>query len=344
MATASLPPSRAMERLRRLREALEIQHYAQRHADQVVVVAVAAPASVADLRLDLRAVQALGVRLLVVHGGARAPLPHPGLSCPSKIPALQSAWAADRVPCVLADGDPFEVAARLGRETGSQRLLCLGPAVPPSKRGQISHQEVPAAARASSPTFYATLEAFAAGPGAAAVILTPGPGAVFAELFTHHGSGLMVGHALDEGVRPAHPGDAADIFLLLRDDVARGAIRAVDEHGVAASLSQHLVYVIDGVVVGTARLVPHGDRAELSRFATLPRYRGRGRARALGHALIAKASADGYRGVFALSIEPKMWGFFEALGMAPADRAGLPASWRAGYDLARPSKAYSLTL
>ena len=165
---------------------------------------------------------------------------------------------------------------------------------------------------------------------------------LFMTAFTHHGSGLMLGHALAEGVRPAHPGDAADIFLLLRDDVHRGAIRPVDEHGVAETLEQHLVYVIDGVVVGTARLIPHGDRAELSRFATLPRYRGRGRARALGEALIDRARAQGYAGVFALSIEARMWGFFESLGMSPADRATLPESWLAGYDLSRPSRAYAL--
>ncbi|MCA9543267.1 MAG: GNAT family N-acetyltransferase [Myxococcales bacterium] len=291
--------------------------------------------------MDLRAVVALGVRLLVVHDGLPGKLPFPGTACPPKVATLQALWDAGRVPCVTSS-TPFQDGAHLARELGAQRLLCMGPTVPPSRRGQIGLREIPAEARARNPALWTTLEAFASGPGCAAVVLARGAGAVFAELFTHHGSGLMLGHALAEGVRPAHPGDAADIFLLLRDDVHRGAIRPVDEHGVAETLEQHLVYVIDGVVVGTARLIPHGDRAELSRFATLPRYRGRGRARALGEALIDRARAQGYAGVFALSIEARMWGFFESLGMSPADRATLPESWLAGYDLSRPSRAYAL--
>ncbi|MCA9525160.1 MAG: GNAT family N-acetyltransferase, partial [Myxococcales bacterium] len=140
--------------------------------------------------------------------------------------------------------------------------------------------------------------------------------------------------------REATLADAADLHLLLKAEMARGVVKPVSDRQIAATAHEHLVITIDGLVVGTARLAPYGTWAEMSRFATLPRYRGRGRARTLGLALIERARQLGFADLFALSVDARMWRFFESLGLEAIEREALPASWQAGYDFARPSRAF----
>jgi len=39
-------------------------------------------------------------------------------------------------------------------------------------------------------------------------------------------------------------------------------------------------------------------------------------------------------------VVPRMWEFFRALGFREVDRSVLPESWRASYDMTRPSRAF----
>ncbi|MCH8077986.1 MAG: amino-acid N-acetyltransferase, partial [SAR324 cluster bacterium] len=78
--------------------------------------------------------------------------------------------------------------------------------------------------------------------------------------------------------------------------------------------------------------------------STLPRYRGKGRARELARQLIAEAGAQGYRGVFALSVDERMWEFFLSLGFQRVARESLPEGWRRQYDMNRDSRAFRMKL
>jgi N-acetylglutamate synthase-like GNAT family acetyltransferase len=247
-------------------------------------------------------------------------------------------------PTILVDcpaGATVASGVALARQIGARRLMFVVRELPEALADRL-HFLVPEARARLGPDTPGRIRLLveAAANGLPVVLLSAGAGCVFEELFTHHGAGVLIGDPQAEVIRVAQADDAADIFLLLRGDMERGTVRRVDEGEVARSASDHLVYTIDDIVVGTARLAPHGQWAELSRFATLPRYRGRGRARELGLALITWARARGFSDLFALSVDARMWAFFESLGFVATPREALPASWQAGYDFDRPSRAF----
>lgn len=176
------------------------------------------------------------------------------------------------------------------------------------------------------------------------VILLEGrEGTLFREVFTHDGAGLLVNETHRSSIRPAELRDITDIALLLRPEVEAGRIRPFTENEIEQNLGNYHVYEIDEVMVGLAslRFYPGQEKcAELSRFSTLPRYRGKGRARELALHLIEQARKRGLESVFALSVDARMWEFFLGLDFAEVPRDSLPEQWREGYDLDRPSKAF----
>ena len=87
-----------------------------------------------------------------------------------------------------------------------------------------------------------------------------------------------------------------------------------------------------------------GAFAEVAQFATLARYRGKGRARELAQHLVEAARQQGFHGVFALSLDERMWAFFQELGFREVPRETLPSRWAAQYDMGRPSRAFAKDL
>ncbi len=163
---------------------------------------------------------------------------------------------------------------------------------------------------------------------------------LFKEVFTHDGAGMLFTKVKPARIRKAEIRDITDITLLLTPEIEAGRILSIDENEIEADIGYYTVYEIDGLLVGMARLKLFGSWAELAQFAMLPRYRGKGRARDLALKLIEQARAMGLRAVFALSIDPRMWEFFTSLGFQGVDRAQLPETWRAHYDMGRPSRAF----
>jgi amino-acid N-acetyltransferase len=340
------------------------------------VVVLGGTVTVAHLQLDLRLLGAYGMRTVVVghwQGGAtrdlvslarRQGFPLELLDGDDEpeyvLAAVSRTLGAGHVPVVLVPDAPSGRRRRTALEVGRQMATTLKarrvlfvtsdaqrllggdsrPHLTPEEAAERAHH-------ATDPTDAASwafvLEILSAGvPGV--VVLEGHPGVVFEELFTHQGAGVLIGGGLGEEVRRASLADAADISLLLRAEMERGVVRPVSEEELLATVDQHLVYAIDGVVIGTARLAPYGRWAELSRFATLPRHRGRGRARKLGLALIDWGRTLGYSDLFALSIDERMWRFFESLDFVAVDREALPEAWRRAYDFSRPSRAFHRSL
>jgi N-acetylglutamate synthase-like GNAT family acetyltransferase len=163
---------------------------------------------------------------------------------------------------------------------------------------------------------------------------------LFREVFTHDGAGMLFTRVKPSRVRPAEVKDVTDIALLLTPEIEEGRILQIDENEIERDIGFYQVYEIDGLLVGSARLKLFGRWAELAQFATLQRYRGKGRARELALKLIEQAIALKLEAVFALSIVPRMREFFRALGFREVERSVLPEAWRAGYDLTRPSRAF----
>ena len=60
-----------------------------------------------------------------------------------------------------------------------------------------------------------------------------------------------------------------------------------DDHAV------HVIAEIDGAIIGTGRVVLHGDHAKIGRMAVLPRHRGQGVGRLLLDVLLRAAAQHG---------------------------------------------------
>ncbi|MCB0324354.1 MAG: GNAT family N-acetyltransferase, partial [Bdellovibrionales bacterium] len=180
--------------------------------------------------------------------------------------------------------------------------------------------------------------------GSEFALLAGTPGAIFNEVFTHIGSGTLFTEAYPNVFRPARLSDVYDIGLLLKPYEEDGSILPMTEERIAEGIEHFFVFTVNDAVVAAARLIDYGVAAEVGKFCTLPRFRGRGRARKLALCLIERARALGKEYVFALSTSSEMWSFFRSLEFIEVARESLPESWRTQYDFTRPSKAFRLDL
>lgn len=172
------------------------------------------------------------------------------------------------------------------------------------------------------------------------VIIEGRSGDLFQEIFTHRGVGTLIASKYPNVIRNGVLSDVMDISLLMKPYIQSGRILPVDEDELATVVTEFLVYTVNNSIVAAARLKDHGKAAELSKFCTLPRYQGKGRAKELAEKMISLAKEQNKQYVFALSIEPKMVDFFKNLGFKECDRSALPETWREDYDLGRPSLAF----
>ncbi|MCZ6532132.1 MAG: GNAT family N-acetyltransferase [SAR324 cluster bacterium] len=167
---------------------------------------------------------------------------------------------------------------------------------------------------------------------------------LFREVFTHDGAGILFNQVERSRVRQAQTRDVTDIGLLLKGEIEEGRLLPVDENEIESEVAAYWVYEIDGLLVGTARLKDYGKFAELAQFATLPRYRGKGRARELAQRLLEEAAERKIKSLFALSTDKRMWRFFQSLGFTEVERSKLPQEWRDRYDMTRPSRSFLMEL
>ena len=172
------------------------------------------------------------------------------------------------------------------------------------------------------------------------IVLEGSEGQLFREVFTYEGAGVLFNAHRETRIRRAEMRDVTDIALLLRPEIAAERIRPIAESEIEAAIGNYWVYEMDDMAVGLACLKAYGEEAEMAQFATLPRFRGRGRARELAIHLASEAREQGFGHVFALSTDARMWEFFLSLGFLEVERESLHPQWRAEYDMSRPSRAF----
>lgn len=172
------------------------------------------------------------------------------------------------------------------------------------------------------------------------VLLEGKKGSLFHEIFSYRGRGTLFRKSRASVIRRGNLTDLLDLMLLMRPYIGSGAILPLTEEQIANDIESFFVYSVSGILVASARLVDYGKAAELAKFATLPRYQGKGRARELVEKMLAQARAQEKDYVFSLSIEPRMWQFFKKLGFYEVKRESLPALWAQSYDFDRPSRAF----
>ncbi len=171
------------------------------------------------------------------------------------------------------------------------------------------------------------------------VILGAMKGSLYQEIFTHQGCGTLFSQDYPNVIRKAVREDTHRISLLMKPAVEDRLVLPLSEDEIANSVEHYSVYTVNGEIVAAARLTEYGSMAEMGKFSTLPRFRGRGRAQELAVHLLEEARQQGREAVFALSTNPKMWEFFERLGFSHIDRSELPVEWARNYDFNRKSQA-----
>ena len=172
------------------------------------------------------------------------------------------------------------------------------------------------------------------------VFLNSETGALFREIFTYRGHGTLISNSDQNVVRTATEGDIVDIMMIMRPDIISGDILPISIRNLKRLLSSFQVYCIGQSIVAFCAVIDYGDGCELSKFCTLPRFRGKGRAKELALKLIDKAKEQNKKYVFALSVSKKMALFFISLGFVEINRNELPPEWKKDYDFNRPSKAF----
>lgn len=176
------------------------------------------------------------------------------------------------------------------------------------------------------------------------ILLEAKAGALFQEIFTHRGAGTLISEDYPNVFRKAELSDVLDISFIVNPYIKKGTILPVSEDDIAANIDNYYVFTVNNQIVATGMLAEYENAYEIGKICTLPRYQRRGRAKSLVQNMTEMARQRGKKFVFSLSIEPKMWVFFNQLGFTEVARESLPQSWQQHYDLARPSRAFQLEL
>lgn len=170
-------------------------------------------------------------------------------------------------------------------------------------------------------------------------------GALLAELFTAAGVGTQISEELRGLVRPARSSDVAAIVEVIRPMEETGALVRRPRDRLEAEVDHFFVAEVDGIVVGTCALYPHGDVAELACVAVKESFQNQPGLK-VGTHLVAEAEriaqTRGLARLFVLTTQAHHW--FEKLGYAPASVEDLPAEKQKLYNLQRKSKVLFKTL
>ena len=169
------------------------------------------------------------------------------------------------------------------------------------------------------------------------------PGVLCQEVFTHEGAGILFSKISHTEIRPAELRDISDILFQIRQEVEVGRILPVEENSIAQNIHNFWVYEIDEQIVSIMRLKEYGDWAEIATGSTVYRDRKFGRASELFMRLLEEAKNRGLKGVFGVSISPKLEKMLLPIGFKEVQRSDLPKAWQDQYDTQRSSKAFALT-
>ncbi len=123
-------------------------------------------------------------------------------------------------------------------------------------------------------------------------------------------------------IRPAIETDIGAILAIVNAYAAQNLMLPRTAEQIRTVLKDFLVAECDGRVVGCGSNVPlTDDLVELRSLAVAPEFRNSGLGKRLVEALVAKARADGYKQICALTLVES---FFARLGFVTVDRWTIP--------------------
>ncbi|MEE4193416.1 MAG: amino-acid N-acetyltransferase [Halieaceae bacterium] len=169
-------------------------------------------------------------------------------------------------------------------------------------------------------------------------------GALLQELFTHDGSGTLVGPDEYEQARTASIEDVGGILELIEPLEREGVLVKRSREVLETEIDRFRVLERDGRIIACAALYPfteHGS-GELACIVTHPDYRGGDRGARLLRELEQAAARQGLSQVFVLTTRTAHW--FLEQGFEESTLAALPQERQSLYNLQRSSKVFSKKL
>ena len=164
--------------------------------------------------------------------------------------------------------------------------------------------------------------------------------ALLQELFTHDGSGTLVGNDDFEQSRGATIDDVGGILELIEPLERDGVLVKRSRELLETEIGHFRVLERDGRIIASAALYPFIEHSsgELACIVTHPDYRGNGRGLRLLHELEQDALGLGLKQVFVLTTQTAHW--FLEQGFVEADLEFLPRERQSLYNLQRNSKVF----
>jgi amino-acid N-acetyltransferase len=162
--------------------------------------------------------------------------------------------------------------------------------------------------------------------------------ALLQELFTHDGSGTLVGSDDFEQARAANIDDVGGILELIEPLEREGILVKRSREMLETEIGHFRVLERDGRIIACAALYPfpeHGS-GELACIVTHPDYRGSHRGQRLLHELEQDATGLGLDRLFVLTTQTSHW--FIEQGFVETDLDDLPSERQSLYNLQRNSK------
>ncbi|MCZ6831917.1 MAG: amino-acid N-acetyltransferase [Gammaproteobacteria bacterium] len=168
--------------------------------------------------------------------------------------------------------------------------------------------------------------------------------ALLEELFTHDGSGTLVGNDDYEQARLASIDDVGGILELIEPLEAEGVLLKRSRELLETEINHFRILERDGRIIACAALYPYPEygSGEIACIVTHPDYRGSQRGERLLAELEADAARLGLHQVFVLTTQSAHW--FLEQGFLEAERTQLPEQKKSLYNLQRNSKVFIKTL
>ncbi len=168
--------------------------------------------------------------------------------------------------------------------------------------------------------------------------------ALLEELFTHDGSGTLVGPDNYEQARRANIEDIGGILELIEPLEREGILLKRSRELLETEISHFRVLERDGRVIAVAALYPYPEHAsgEIACIVTHPDYQGGQRGQRLLQELEAEAAQVGLSQVFVLTTQTAHW--FVEQGFVETALDKLPEQKQSLYNLQRNSKVFTKTL
>lgn len=168
-------------------------------------------------------------------------------------------------------------------------------------------------------------------------------GALPCEIFSDLGSGTMIYKSNYGGIRPMERVDVPAVMSLMRPFVASGNLLARTEEQLYQTLSDYIVYELDGGIRACAALhVYDKNQSEIAAVAVDESFAKLGIGYKMVGFLLERAKKIKSQSVFLLTTKAADW--FEKFGFVPDEVSSLPEKRRALWNPTRGSKVYRLKL